>query len=71
VVGVVWKEAQESTTQLVEEGWGGEGTRYAERAKGGAPRRSPGWEMGSLASVIRESTASVGKTSGPVTWRPG
>jgi hypothetical protein len=31
-----WKEAPESTTQSVGEGEGGEATRCAERARGGA-----------------------------------
>jgi hypothetical protein len=40
VVGVVWKEALESTTQSVGEGEGGKATVCAERARGGALTKS-------------------------------
>jgi hypothetical protein len=64
VVEVVWKEAPESTTQSVGEGGGGEGTGCEERARGGAPRRSPGWGLGSGALNIRDATIAGGRQAG-------
>jgi hypothetical protein len=58
VVGVVWKEAPESTTQSV--GEGGEATGCAKRARGCDNR----------VSIAREAIRALGKTSGPDTWWP-
>jgi hypothetical protein len=66
VVGVVWKEAPESTTQLVGEG-GGEGTWCEERASGGAPTRLVGGEGDNKVSTTRDAITARGKTSRPGT----
>jgi hypothetical protein len=69
-VGVVWKEAPESTTQLVGEGEGGEATGCAERPRGGAPTKAQVGEGDNKVSIAREAIIVLGKTSGPGTWRP-
>jgi hypothetical protein len=61
VVGVVWKEALESTTQSVEEGDSGEAVGCAERARGGALKGDNG------GSIAREAITVRGKTRGPGT----
>jgi hypothetical protein len=69
VVGVVWKEAPESTTQSV--GEGGEATRCAERARGGAPTGPLGGEGDNEDSIAREAITTQRKTVGPSTVGPG
>jgi hypothetical protein len=59
----VWKEALESTTQSVGEGEGGEATRCAEKARGGAL----GGEGDNEGSIAREAIAARRKTVGPGT----
>jgi hypothetical protein len=59
VVGIVWKEAPESTTQSVGEEEGSEATGCAERDRGGDNR----------VSIAREAITALRKTSGPGTWR--
>jgi hypothetical protein len=63
-VGVVWKEAPESTTQSVEEGRGGEGVVYAERARGGALTEPLRGEVDNEVSIAMEATSARGKISG-------
>jgi hypothetical protein len=67
VVGVVWKEAPESTTQSVGKGEGGEATMCAERARGGAPTRPLGGEGDNEGSIARKAIAARRKTMGPGT----
>jgi hypothetical protein len=66
VVGVVWKEAPESTTQSV--GEGGEGTR-CEESQGGASTGPLGGEGLNKVSITREEIVARGKTSNPGAWR--
>jgi hypothetical protein len=68
VIGVVWKEALESITQLV--GEGGEATGCAERATGGAVTQSLVGEGDNKVLIARESITALGKTNGPCTWWP-
>jgi hypothetical protein len=58
VVGVVWKEALESTTQSVGEGEGGDATRCEGRARGGAPTVPLGGEGDNEGSIAREAIAA-------------
>ena len=67
VVGVVWKEAPELTTQSVGEGEGGEATRCAERARGGALIGPLGGEGDNKGSITREAIPAGRKTVGPGT----
>jgi hypothetical protein len=65
VVGVVWKEAPESITQLVGEGDSGEVAGCAERARGGALTWLLGREGDNGGSIAREAITACGNTSGP------
>jgi hypothetical protein len=65
VVGVVWKEALESTTQSVGEGDSGEAVGCADRARGGALMWLLGGEGGNEGSMAREAITTRGKTRGP------
>jgi hypothetical protein len=65
VVGVVWKEAPESTTQSVGEGDSGEAVGCAERARGGALTWLLGGKGGNDGSKAREAITARGKTRGP------
>jgi hypothetical protein len=67
VVGVVWKEAPESTTQSVGEGDSGEAVGCAERARGGALTWLLGGEGHNGGSIAREAITVRGKTRGPGT----
>jgi hypothetical protein len=67
VVGVVWREAPESTTQSLGEGAGGEATRCMERARGGASIGPLGGEVGNEGSIAKEAMAAWRKTVGPST----
>ena len=67
VVGVVWKEAPESTTQSVGEGDSGEAVGCAERARGGALTWLLGGEGDNRGSIAREAITVRGKTRGPGT----
>jgi hypothetical protein len=58
-VGVVWKEALESTTQSIA-GGGGEGTVCVERARGGAPIEPLRGEGDNEVSIAREATTAGG-----------
>jgi hypothetical protein len=66
-VGVVWKEAPESTTQSVEEGGRGEGVVCAERARGGALTEPLRGEVDNKVSITMEVTSARGTISGPGT----
>jgi hypothetical protein len=57
-VGVVWKEALESTTQSIA-GGGGEGTVCVERARGGAPIEPLRGEGDNEVSIAREATTAA------------
>jgi hypothetical protein len=61
VVGVVWKEAPESTTQSVGEGEDGEATGCAERARGGAPTKVQVGEEDTKVSIARKAITARGK----------
>jgi hypothetical protein len=63
VVGVMWKEAQESTTQSVGEGEGGEATECAKRARGGALTKSLVGEGDNKVSIAREAITPLGRQS--------
>ena len=67
VLGVVWKEALESTTQSVEEGDVGETAGCVERAKGGAPTWLLGGKGEDEGSIAKEAITARGKTRGPGT----
>jgi hypothetical protein len=64
-VGVVWKEAPESTTQSVGEGDSGEAAGCAERARGGALTWLLGREGDNGGPIAREAITTRGKISGP------
>jgi hypothetical protein len=64
VVGVVWKEAPESTTQSVGEGDSGEAIGCAERARGGALTWLLGGEGDNGGLIAREAITVRGKTRG-------
>jgi hypothetical protein len=66
-VGVVWKEAPESTTQSVGEGDSGEAVGCVDRARGGALSWLLGGEGGNEGSMAREAITARGKTRGPDT----
>jgi hypothetical protein len=65
VVGVVWKEAPESTTQSVGEGDSGEAVGCVKRDRGGALTWLLGREGDNGGSIAREAITARGKTSGP------
>ena len=67
-VGVVWKEALESTTKAV--GEGGEAMGGAEKPRGGASTKAWVGDEDTKVSIAREAIIARGKTSGPCTWRP-
>jgi hypothetical protein len=67
VVGVVWKEAPESTTQSTGEGDRGKAAGCAERARGGALAWLLGGEGDKEGSIAREAIIVRGNTRGPDT----